>query len=202
MAAVPTQTAYLVLVGLVVLERLVELWLTQRNARRLRARGAVAVGDRHFPAMVLLHTAILVAAPAEVLLLDRPFVPWLGWPALALLAATMGLRYWAIATLGDRWTTRIFVVPGEGPVTGGPYRYLRHPNYLAVLLEVAALPLVHTAWITAVAASVLNAWMLRVRIEAEEEALEEAAPYFAEFSGRRGLIPGASSGGASRRDEP
>jgi methyltransferase len=180
-----TQTAYLVLIGLIVLERLMELVTTQRNARRLRARGGVAVGDRHFPAMVALHTGLLVAAPAEVLWLDRPWLPWLGWTALAAVAGTMALRYWAIATLGDRWTTRIFVVPGEGPVTGGPYRFLRHPNYLAVVIEVAALPLVHTAWITALAASILNAWMLHVRIRAEEAALEDAAPYFAEMGRSR-----------------
>lgn len=187
-----TQTAFLALIGLIVLERLGELALTQRNARRLRARGGVAVGDTHFPAMVALHTGILVAAPAEVFLLDRPWLTWLGWTALALVAATMALRYWAIATLGDRWTTRIFVVPGEGPVTGGPYRYLRHPNYLAVVLEVLALPLVHTAWLTAFAASVLNLWMLRVRIRTEEAALDEAAPYFAELGDRPGLVPGAA----------
>lgn len=178
-----THSAYLALIGLVVLERLVELVITRRNAARLRARGGLAVGDRHFPFMVVLHTGLLVAAPAEVLLLDRPFVPWLGWTALAVVAGTMALRYWAIATLGDRWTTRVFVVPGEGPVTNGPYRYLRHPNYLAVILEVAALPLVHTAWLTALVASVLNLWMLRVRITVEENALDEAAPYFAAFDG-------------------
>lgn len=192
-----TQTAFLVLIGLIVVERLGELVLTQRNARRLRARGGVAIGDQHFPAMVALHTGILVAAPAEVFLLDRPWLPWLGWTALALVAATMALRYWAIATLGDRWTTRIFVVPGEGPVTGGPYRYLRHPNYLAVVLEVLALPLVHTAWLTAGVASVLNVWMLRVRIRAEEAALDEAAPYFAELGDRPGLVPGAKESGSS-----
>ena len=186
-----SQYLFLGLVGLIVLERLAELVITQRNARRLRSRGGLAVGDAHFPAMVVLHTGLLVAAPAEVLLLNRLFVSWLGWTALAVVAATMALRYWAIATLGDRWTTRIFVVPGEGPVTGGPYRYLRHPNYLAVVLEVAALPLVHTAWITAAFASVLNFWMLRVRIRAEEAALEEAAPYFAELGDRPGLVPGA-----------
>lgn len=192
MASFDTQTAYLLLIGLVVVERLGELVLTQRNARRLRARGGVAVGDTHFPAMVALHTGLLVAAPLEVFLLWRPWLPWLGWTALAVVAGTMALRYWAIATLGDRWTTRIFVVPGEGPVTGGPYRYLRHPNYLAVVLEVLALPLVHTAWLTAAVASVLNAWMLRVRIRAEEAALDEAAPYFAELGDRPGLVPGAA----------
>ncbi|MDA8017754.1 MAG: hypothetical protein MPN21_09925 [Thermoanaerobaculia bacterium] len=187
-----TQTAYIGLIGLIVLERLAELALTRRNARRLHRRGGVAVGDTHFPAMVLLHTSLLVAAPLEVVSLQRPWLPWLGWTALAVVLATMVLRYWAIVTLGDRWTTRVFVVPGEGPVTGGPYRYLRHPNYLAVVLEVAALPLIHSAWITAVVASLLNAWMLRVRIRVEEAALEEAAPYFATLGDRPSLLPGAT----------
>lgn len=182
---------FVLLIAAVAAERLVELVLTQRNARRLRARGGFAVGDGHFPAMVVLHTALLAAAPAEVLLLGRPFVPWIGWPALALVAATMALRYWAIATLGDRWTTRIFVVPGEPPVTGGPYRWTRHPNYLAVVVEVAALPLVHGAWLTAVLGSVLNAWLLRTRIRVEERALEDAAPYLARLGSRPRWLPTA-----------
>lgn len=194
-----TRTAYLVLVGLVALERLVELVITRRNARRLRARGGRAVGDAHFPAMVALHAGLLVAASAEVLLLQRPFLPWLGWPALALVAGTMALRYWAIATLGDRWTTRVFVVPGEEPVDGGPFRYLRHPNYLAVVVEVAALPLVHTAWLTAAVATVGNAWVLRTRIRLEEEALEEAAPYRAVLGDRPGLVPDGRRRGRRQR---
>lgn len=166
-----SQQLYLLLIGAVVAERLVELVVTQRNAARLRARGGFAVGDAHFPAMVALHTGLLIAAPLEAWLVPRPFLPWLGWPMLAMVGATMALRYWAITSLGDRWTTRIFVVPGEPPVLGGPYRYLRHPNYLAVILEVAALPLVHTAWVTALVASLLNAWVLWARIRAEEKAL-------------------------------
>lgn len=190
-----SRAAYLLLLGLVVAERLVELVLTRRNARRLRARGGRAVGDGHFPVMVALHAGLLVAAPAEVFLLDRPFLPWLGWPALALLAGTMALRYWAIATLGDRWTTRVFVVPGEEPVEGGPFRYLRHPNYLAVVVEVAALPLVHSAWLTAAVATVGNALVLRTRIRVEEEALEDAAPYRAVLGDRPGLLPGRRGAG-------
>ncbi len=183
---------YLGLILAVVAERLVELVLTQRNAARLRARGGFAVGDAHYPAMVLLHTALLIGAPLEVYLLARPFLPWLGWPMLALVAATMALRYWAITTLGDRWTTRIFVVPGEPPVTGGPYRYLRHPNYLAVVLEVAALPLVHSAWLTAALGSLANAFVLEARIGAEEKALDEASSYLETLGDRPRFVPGAA----------
>ncbi len=159
---------YVGLIGLVVLERLVELVLTERNARRLRARGGFEVGRTHFLPMALLHTGLLIAAPLEVFRLDRPWVPSLGIVMLLLLAGTMALRYWAITSLGDRWTTRVFVVPGEAPVAKGPYRWLRHPNYLAVITEVAVLPLVHGAWWTALAFSIGNALVLRTRIRVEE----------------------------------
>jgi methyltransferase len=109
---------------------------------------------------------------------------------LVVLAATMGLRYWAIASLGDRWTTQVFVVPGEAPVRRGPYRWLRHPNYLAVVFEVAALPLVHTAWCTALLVSIGNAWVLRVRIREEEAALREHSGYAEAFADLRRLVPG------------
>ena len=184
-----TRELYLALVLAVVAERLVELVLTRRNARRLTARGGYEVGEAHFPWMALLHTALLIGAPLEVFLLERPFVPALGFPMLALVAATMALRYWAVVTLGDRWTARVFVVPGEAPRLGGPYRFLRHPNYLAVILEVAALPLVHGAWVTALLGSVGNAFVLRRRIAVEEKALEDAGGYYAVMKDRPGLIP-------------
>lgn len=188
-------TLYLLLILAVVAERICELLLTRRNAARMAARGGFAAGDAHYPAMVALHTALLVGAPLEVFLLARPFLPWLGWPMLALVAATMALRYWAITTLGDRWTTRIFVVPGEPPVSGGPYRYLRHPNYLAVILEVAALPLVHTAWLTAALGSLANAFVLRTRIRAEEAALAQASAYLEKLGDRPRFLPGAAREG-------
>jgi methyltransferase len=110
----------------------------------------------------------------------------------------MALRYWAISTLGDRWTTRIFVVPGEPPVVGGPYRYLRHPNYLAVIAEVAALPLVHTAWLTAGLGSLANALVLRARIRAEEAALSQASDYLEKLGGRPRFVPGPAATGSDR----
>ena len=167
---------FTLLVLLVAGERLIELAISRRHERRLRARGARESGQGHYPAMVLLHTAWLLACPLEVWLLDRPLVPPLALAAGIALAATMALRYWVIATLGDRWCTRVLVPPGEPRITGGPYRFLRHPNYLAVAVEVFALPLVHTAWLTAAVLGGLNLAVLAVRIRAEDRALAAGAP--------------------------
>ena len=167
----------LVVVGATAVERVGELVVSARNARWAFARGGVESGRGHFGAMVALHTALLVAPVVEVVVADRPFLPWLGWTALAAVVAAQGLRWWCIATLGRRWNTRVIVVPGLPLVARGPYRVLRHPNYLAVVLEGVALPLVHTAWVTALAFTVLNAvLLLGFRIPAEERALAELAP--------------------------
>ena len=171
MTGVSTQTWYVGLVAAVVVARGVELAVSERNRRWSMAQGGIESGAGHYPVMVLLHTGLLVGAVVEVLTLDRPFLPWLGWPMLALLVASHGLRWWCISSLGRQWCTRIVVVPGRSAVTSGPYRFLRHPNYLAVVLEGIALPLVHTAWVTAAAFTVANAALLRVRIAAEEQAL-------------------------------
>lgn len=158
------------------LERLVELVVSARNARWSLARGGRESGRGHFPAMVALHTGLLLACVAEAVLADRPFLPWLGWPALALVLASQGLRWWCIAVLGPRWNTRVIVVPGLPLVRRGPYRFLAHPNYVAVAAEGVALPLVHTAWITALAFTALNAvLLLRFRIPAEGRALAALA---------------------------
>ena len=167
--------AYLGVVAAVGLLRLVELHVARRNGEWARARGGVEFGRGHYPFMVALHTALLVGCVAEVLLLDRPFLPWLGWPMLALLVASSSLRWWCIRTLGPQWNTRVLVVPGLPLVTGGPYRWLRHPNYVAVVTEVAALPLVHSAWMTAAVVSVLNLALLTVRIRVEDGELEQVA---------------------------
>ena len=124
--------------------------------------------------MAAVHSLLLVSCVVEVHVADRPFIPALGWPMLAVVAGTQGLRWWCVRTLGPQWNTRIVVVPGLPLVTGGPYRWLRHPNYVAVVVEVAALPLVHTAWVTAVVFSLLDALVLSVRIPAEQRALAAA----------------------------
>ena len=190
LATLDTRVLYSALVLLAAVGRLLELRIANRNRRALLAQGGVEVSPGHYPWMVALHTTWLFAAPLEVWLLDRPFLPWLGIPSLILFAAAFGLRYWVISTLGERWTTRIVCLPGVEPVTGGPFRWLRHPNYLAVILEIASLPLVHTAWLTALAFSLLNAFLLRVRIRAEEEGLSRMSDYGSIFSDRPRLVPG------------
>lgn len=169
-----SRAAFAVLLALVVAERLAELVVAKRHERALAARGGYPVGDGHYPVMVALHTGFLVACAVEVFVVGRPFLPALGLPMLGLVAATMGLRWWVIATLGERWTTRIWVVPGAPRITGGPYRWLRHPNYLAVAVELVALPLVHTAWVTALVFGGGNLLLLAHRIRAEDAALDRA----------------------------
>jgi methyltransferase len=171
---VTTHWWFTALIGLVGLERIAELVVSKRNAQWSLDRGGREFGFGHFPFMVFLHTALLVGAVVEVWVADRPFLPALGWPMLALAVASQALRWWCIGTLGRRWNTRIIVVPGLPLVAAGPYRFLRHPNYVAVVVEGFALPLVGTAWVTAVVFTVANAFLLRTRIKAENKALELA----------------------------
>jgi methyltransferase len=182
-------SAYLALVGAVAALRLAELVHARRNLRRLLARGGVEAAPGHYPAMVVLHAAFLVACPLEVVGLGRPFIPALAAPMALLLGLAMALRYWAISTLGERWATRIVCLPGVPPVESGPYRWLRHPNYLAVAVEIAALPLVHTAWWSALFFTAANAWLLAVRIAAEEKALAGCSGYAAALADRPRLLP-------------
>ena len=170
-----SQLLFTALVLAVGVERLVELAVSKRHAAWAFSRGGMEFGRGHFPAMVALHTTLLVGALAEVWILKRPFLPVLGWAALTIVIASQTLRWWCIATLGRQWNTRVIVVPGLPLVSRGPYRLLRHPNYVAVVLEGAALPLVHSAWVTAAGFTVLNAALLARRIQVEENALATVA---------------------------
>ena len=166
---------YVGLILLVVVQRSSELRVAKRNERLARAAGAVEAGAGHYPWMVTIHTLFLVSCVLEVWLLERPFAPRAAGAMLLLLGVATALRYWTISTLGERWTTRILVRPGVPLVAEGPFRWLRHPNYLAVVIEIAALPLVHGAWLTAAVFSAANAALLTVRIRAENAALESHA---------------------------
>lgn len=166
---------YVLVVAAIAVERVAELVVSRRNAAWSRARGGFETGRTHYLPMVVLHTALLAGCVIEPVLLDRPFVPTLGWPMLALVALTQALRWWCIATLGSQWNTRVIVVPGLSRVRRGPYRWLRHPNYLAVVSEGIALPLMHTGWVTALAFTALNAPLLTVRMRCERRALASLA---------------------------
>jgi methyltransferase len=159
------------IVALVALQRLAELALSARNTRRLLESGGIEHGRDHYPFFILLHGGWLLA----LLLL----VPWdrpPSWPLLALFLLLQPLRLWIVASLGRHWTTRVIVVPGQALVRRGPYRFLRHPNYLLVTMEIALLPLAFDAFAIALVASLLNLVLLRRRIRVENTALATAAP--------------------------
>lgn len=162
-------TAGIVLVGLVAAQRLAELTLAGRNARRLRAAGANEAGRAHYPVMVAFHAAWLAANFLVALDTAR-----FDAVALAVFAALQVGRLWVIATLGARWTTRILVASGRPLVRRGPYRWLDHPNYLIVAGEIAALPMVLSAWPVALVFSALHVPLMVHRIRTEDAALEAA----------------------------
>jgi methyltransferase len=153
-------------VALVALERLGELWLARRNTHALLEAGGVEVGGGHYPLIVALHAAWLLAIPLTV-----PKEATVSVPLLALFVLLQGCRAWVLLSLGRYWTTRVITMPGMPLVRGGPYRFLRHPNYLVVAAEIAVLPLTFGAWMVAVLFSVLNAALLGCRISLENQAL-------------------------------
>ena len=173
-------TAFTVLVALVALERLAELVVSNRNAAWSFARGGRETGQGHYRFMVLLHSGFLVAMLVEAWVRRPEVPPTLAWTMLALVLAAQALRWWCIATLGRRWNTRVIIVPGLPPVSSGPYRFLSHPNYVAVVVEGIALPLVHGAWVTALVFTVANAALLVVRIRVENAALRTLPGRFAD----------------------
>jgi methyltransferase len=171
-------TVYWALLSVIAAERVAELVVSARHATALLRRGGREYGFGHFPVMVALHTGLIAGCVLEPLLGHRSFIPALGWPMLALTVAANGLRWWCIYSLGGRWTARVITLPGAPLVRSGPYRWFTHPNYVAVIIEGAALPLTGSAWITAAAFTAGNAALLTVRIRCEAGALA-AAPVLA-----------------------
>ena len=167
---------YFALLSLICLERVAELAVSARHAAASLARGGAESGRGHFPTMVALHAALIAGCWIEPIVTHATFLPALAWPMIALVIAANALRWWCIATLGPRWSARVIVLPGEPLVRTGPYRWFAHPNYVAVIVEGAALPLAGSAWITAAGFTVLNAALLTVRIRCEARALTAAAP--------------------------
>jgi methyltransferase len=159
---------------LVALQRLLELQVSRRNERVLRAKGAVERGAGHYPAMVAIHVFWLVSTLVEGVLRGPEIPSWWLVP-LALFLLVQPVRYWAILSLGENWNVRILVVPGRKLVRRGPYRYFPHPNYVVIAVEVLTLPLIFGAWTTALVFTTLNAAFLTVRIREEERALQKVA---------------------------
>jgi methyltransferase len=182
--------AYLILLLLVAVLRFVELHISRRHQRELIARGAAKVDEPRFRWMVVLHTAVLIGAAIEVVFLKRPFLPALAAVMFAIFLTANAVRWWVIRTLGDHWNVQIMDSTRLGVITSGPFRFVRHPNYAAVFAEMLALPLIHTAWITAIAGTIAHAGVLAQRLSTEERVLLANPDYRAAMAGKPRFLPG------------
>ncbi len=185
-----TADAFLGLLLAVGALRLAELRISKRHQREMAARGATKVDEPKFRWMVLLHTAVLLGAAVEVVLLRRPFLLWLAAPMFAVFLAANAVRWWVIRSLGEHWNVQVVDSTRLGVVTSGPFRYVRHPNYAAVFAEMLALPLIHTAWITAAAGTIAHIGVLAQRLSTEERVLFANPDYRAAMSGKPRFLPG------------
>jgi methyltransferase len=185
-----TVIAYLILLAVVALLRLLELRISKKHQQEMVARGAAKVADPRFRWMVLLHTAVLVGAAVEVVFLHRPFFPLLAAICCAIFLVANAVRWWVIRTLGEHWNVQVMNSTSLGVVTSGPFHYVRHPNYAAVFVEMLALPLIHTAWITALAGSLAHVLVLSQLLATEERVLFSDAQYRAAMAGKPRFLPG------------
>ena len=179
--------ALLLAVGLL---RLLEMRISRQHQQEMATRGAAKVDEPKFRWMVLLHTAVLVGAALEVVFLKRPFLPWLAAPMFAIFLAANALRWWVIRSLGAHWNVQVVDSSRLGVVTSGPFRYVRHPNYAAVFSELLALPLIHTAWITAIVGAIAHIGVLAQRLSTEERVLLANPDYRTAMSGKPRFLPG------------
>lgn len=167
---------FTVIIAIVILQRLIELVIARRNEKWMLHQGAFEAGARHYPLMVMMHIAFFLSLLLEISIGDRTLSSfWLVLLTLFLIAQVA--RIWCLASLGKFWNTKIIILPGADVVKKGPYRFIRHPNYVIVTIELLVLPLLFSAYFTAIIFSLLNLWMLSVRIPAEEKALKKATNY-------------------------
>jgi methyltransferase len=169
--------AYLVLLALVGIGRLAELGISRRNQRKLQKQGVRKIAEPHFRWMVIVHGGVLVAAAAEVIFLHRPLIPALAISMGVLFVLANALRWWVIRTLAEHWNVEVMASSGVGVVTSGPYRWVRHPNYVAVVAELFSLPMMHTAWITALVGTIADLEILRRRLRVEDGVLMNNPTY-------------------------
>ncbi|RDU36405.1 hypothetical protein DRW41_12785 [Neobacillus piezotolerans] len=179
---------FIAFIGFVIIQRLVELMVARNNEKRMKQEGALEFGQAHYPWMVMMHAAFFLAFVLEVWIFKKGLSPI--WPLFLLLfiLAQAG-RIWALSSLGKYWNTKIIVLPGAAIVKRGPYKFIRHPNYAIVTLELLVIPLLFQAYITAALFAVLNAIMLSVRIPAEEEALRNLSEYGKIIDGSNRFVP-------------
>jgi methyltransferase len=180
---------YLALLGVVGAGRLFELRLSKLNQRRMAERGARRVEEPGYPWMVALHASLLLGAAAEVAFLERPLIPWLGAAASTAWVLANVMRWWVIRTLALHWNVQVVASTPLGIVTGGPYRWVRHPNYTAVFVEMLALPLIHTAWATAAIGTLFHVWVLAARVTLEERVLSADPAYRAAMGAKPRFLP-------------
>ncbi len=186
----PSVIAYLILLLLVALGRLAELQISARNQRRMAEKGVVKVSEPRYPWMVTLHLSVLLSAGLEVVFLHRPLVPALAAASFAVFVFANFLRWWVIRTLASHWNVQVMASTSLGVITSGPYKWIRHPNYLAVFLELLAIPLIHTAWITAIWGTLAHVAVLRWRINVEEGMLMASPQYRAAMGSKPRFLPG------------
>lgn len=182
--------AYLGLLLVVALLRLVELRISRSHQQQMVARGASKVVDPRFRWMVLVHVCVLLGAALEVVFLHRPFYRLFAAFWFAIFLASNVVRWWVIRTLGEHWNVQVMNSTGMGVITSGPFRYVRHPNYAAVFIEMLALPLIHCAWITAIAGTIAHVVVLFQRLATEERVLFSDEKYRAAMSGKPRFVPG------------
>lgn len=181
---------YLGLLVIVALLRIYELQISRRHQQEMVAHGASKVRDPRFVWMVVLHTLVLAGAAAEVVFLHRPFFLVFGTICFIIFLAANAVRWWVIRTLGEHWNVQVMNSTGLGVITTGPFRYVRHPNYAAVFVEMLVLPLIHTAWITAIVGSLAHILVLSQRLATEEKVLFSDAQYRAAMTGKPRFLPG------------
>jgi len=170
--------------------RIFELRISKRHQQRMTSRGASKVKDPYFRWMAMFHTLVLIAAAAEVVFLHRPLIPTLAISMLALFLASNLVRWWVIRTLGEHWNVQVVDSTRLGFITSGPFRYVRHPNYAAVFVEMLALPLIHTAWITALAGGLIHILVLSLRLSVEDPMLLSNPDYAAAMGSKPRFLPG------------
>ncbi|MFD1206915.1 isoprenylcysteine carboxyl methyltransferase family protein [Sporosarcina contaminans] len=171
---------FIYILMLVILQRIIELFVARRNERWMKSKGAIEAGEGHYPFMVAMHIAFFVSLIAEVVFFNRSVSAiWIVWLSLFVIAQVF--RVWCLLSLGKYWNTKIIVLPNAEVVRKGPYKWLRHPNYIIVATELIVLPLLFNAYFTALLFTCLNIWMMTVRIPAEEKALAEVTNYREQF---------------------